>query len=496
MTTGNARFKIDTNTLYDHLYLNCYFSLTRQLTLRSIEDMPNETSTTHSADPRSFLGCQGAGFAIISPQSQCRCKRHKRSRVDLSPCAEPKSLQRPCQRAGRQSQPIYGKSATGREHPAFQWLTDYSCIEERATSGETANSSPLVTNSASKPSLPHHRNIDWSRPATAITPKNLARAQGQTIDKGDQPSARRALFQNPRAAFQQTPPHAPQPKARTDNNAQPNRSEPAPQPEPSRLPAHSPDHQEFQKPLAYEKETKARAYNMQALASSSMGPRSEERGNVQTLSRTLYYFLSSMRPRRVTRMSYHGDSPSSIKNWLTKGSPNRIPPACILRMVGPTSSISFCSFAIRRTPKLPMKSIPSARAFRRAGTSSKSATPPERKTDAITSNSPKSKDCPTPIRQSSTGSSKLSIHDSCMINRCTFSAAIQPTPWSINSISTALGIQIRSNSDFNNANSPTTEKATRTFVSATTRPPISAFFTTISYKCFFLDPCQAKLHKD
>ena len=108
MTTGNARFKIDTNTLYDHLYLNCYFSLTRQLTLRSIEDMPNETSTTHSADPRSFLGCQGAGFAIISPQSQCRCKRHKRSRVDLSPCAEPKSLQRPCQRAGRQSQPSYG----------------------------------------------------------------------------------------------------------------------------------------------------------------------------------------------------------------------------------------------------------------------------------------------------------------------------------------------------------------------------------------------------
>ena len=128
-----------------------------------------------------------------------------------------------------------------------------------------------------------------------------------------------------------------------------------------------------------------RAIN-RALASSSMGPRSEERGNVQTLSRTLYYFLSSMRPRRVTRMSYHGDSPSSIKNWLTKGSPNRIPLACIPRMVGPTLSISFCSFAIWRTPKLPMKSIPSARAFRRAGTSSKSATPPERKTDAITSN--------------------------------------------------------------------------------------------------------------
>jgi len=51
----------------------------------------------------------------------------------LSPCAEPKSQQRPCQRAGRQSQPSYGKSATGREHPPFQWLTDYSCIEERAT---------------------------------------------------------------------------------------------------------------------------------------------------------------------------------------------------------------------------------------------------------------------------------------------------------------------------------------------------------------------------
>ena len=320
MTTGNARFKIDTNTLYDHLYLNCYFSLTRQLTLRSIEDMPNETSTTHSADPRSFLGCQGAGFAIISPQSQCRCKRHKRSRVDLSPCAEPKSLQRPCQRAGRQSQPIYGKSATGREHPAFQWLTDYSCIEERATSGETANSSPLVTNSASKPSLPHHRNIDWSRPATAITPKNLARAQGQTIDKGDQPSARRALFQNPRAAFQQTPPHAPHPKARTDNNAQPNRSEPAPQPEPSRLPAHSPDHQEFQKPPSY-------CHKLIAEAKDHL---SEANSTSQSSSVSFAYNASrrpllASRANSVSRQFWIRASSHFVKGWKSAGSKASMP---------------------------------------------------------------------------------------------------------------------------------------------------------------------------